>query len=130
VTASRGTTTPTILVVDDDDAARTMLVAAFQRQGFGVVAVATAEEALRELDIAATPALVVCDLGLPGMSGLDLAKRIRDGAALGSVRFVLLTGAADDYAGLGNVPTAVDRVVPKPVRLAALMATVRELLER
>ena len=69
-------TPPLILVIDDERAIRRFLRAALVEEGYDLVEASTAQEALC-LAAAKTPSLVVLDLGLPDMDGLDLLRRLR-----------------------------------------------------
>lgn len=67
---------PLILVVDDTPETRGLMRRVLERGRLRVIEAATGEEALRQID-AARPSLVVLDLRLPGMSGLDVARAVR-----------------------------------------------------
>ncbi|HEU4394137.1 MAG TPA: ATP-binding protein, partial [Planctomycetota bacterium] len=77
---SAGPTPPkTILLVEDDDSIRKLVFVSLRGAGHSVIATASAEQALRELDGHEGPVdLLVTDIGLPGMDGLALAGRVRD----------------------------------------------------
>src|SRR5712692_6231663 len=68
---------PAILVVDDDDSVRAFLSTLLSRRGYEVATAASGEEALTRLADSAPPALVLLDLVMPGMGGLDLLERIK-----------------------------------------------------
>ncbi len=108
-----------ILVVDDEPMIRSMLERMLGDASRSVTAVASGGEALRAFEAArargAPFQAVVTDLGMPGMSGLDLARRIKE-AEPGTL-VVLLTGSSDD----DDEPTPdVDLVLHKPGGLHAL----------
>ena len=69
-----------VLVIEDEQEVREMLSFSLSRSGFNVWEAASAEEALRRLD-GPLPSLVIIDWMLPGMNGVDLARRLRRGRA-------------------------------------------------
>ena len=78
---------PLVLVVDDTPETRSLMRRVLERGRFRVVEAASGEEAIRQLE-ATRPSLVVLDLRLPGMSGLDVARAVRahpDPAVAGTV---------------------------------------------
>jgi len=80
---------PLLLLVDDDAAFRTVMAAELSRSGYDVRTAASGEEALA-VCAQAEPQVVLLDLQLPGMSGLDVLKTLRERRAPGEV--VMLTG--------------------------------------
>lgn len=90
----------TLLIVDDDVPFRARLMRAFSDRGFDVAGAGSVDEALA-LARADTPELALVDLRLPGKSGLDLVKALKDLDATTSI--VVLTG-------YGSIATAVDSV--------------------
>jgi DNA-binding response OmpR family regulator len=106
----------TALIVDDDEKVRAMLVELLSRAGFSCVEAPDGEQALRvlsDLGDDRTPHLSVLDLALPGMSGAELAWKLR--GRLPGTPIVALSGHlaawdSDDLKDLG-----FDRVFPKPM---------------
>ena len=101
-----------VLLAEDDPAIAEPLARALGREGYEVVVQGTGQGAI---DAAPQADVVILDLGLPDMDGLDVARWIR-GQGL-STPVLVLTARADDY-------------VTKPFRLAELLARVRALLRR
>src|SRR6185436_6132342 len=83
-----GAAAPLVLVVEDSDAIRAAFTILLEESGYAVAAAATGAEALRLAERRA-PDLVLLDLGLPDMPGLDVARRIK--AATARVPIVALT---------------------------------------
>lgn len=117
----------TVLLCEDDAAISEPLSRALEREGYGVLKGADGEAAL---DIALTRdiALVILDLGLPGVDGLEVCRRIR--AAGRDVPVLMLTARADEVDFVVGLDAGADDYVSKPFRLAELLARVRALLRR
>lgn len=116
----------TVLVVDDE-LRITRLVHDYLRQaGFGVVEAADGPSALRaarEHDLA----LVVLDLGLPGMDGLDVMRRLR---AESTVPIIVVTARTDESDRIVGLELGADDYVVKPFSPKELVARVRAVLRR
>ena len=114
-----------VLLVEDDPAISEPLARALGREGYEVLASSTGREALANVEGAD---LVVLDLGLPDMDGLDVAREIRaDG---GRVPILILTARTDEVDMVVGLDAGADDYVTKPFRLAELLARVRALLRR
>jgi two-component system response regulator RegA len=112
-------TLPSILLVDDDEVLRERLAQAIRARGYEVRTAGSAEEALREV-ARESPEMAVLDLKMPGMSGLDLLKELRQQDP--STRVLMLTG-------YGSIATAVQAVregavgyLPKPADADEILA--------
>ena len=114
-----------VLLVEDDPAISEPLARALGREGYTVAAHGTGKGALA--DLAGTD-LVVLDLGLPDIDGLDVARQIRAGGS--SVPIMILTARTDEVDMVVGLDAGSDDYVTKPFRLAELLARVRALLRR
>lgn len=114
-----------ILVVDDIESIAELLAAGMESFGHTVLTARSGDEGLRILHEAEVD-LVICDLGMPGMSGGEVAVRLHTRrVSLGApkIPFVLLTGWTVEGAdALGEAQGVIDRVVQKPVDLMELLA--------
>jgi DNA-binding response OmpR family regulator len=122
-----GEVTPQLLVVEDDDGIALPLVRTLEREGYSVERVATGSAGL-ERAARGDVDLVVLDLGLPGMDGLEVARRLR--AEGHTVPILVLTARADEVDTVVGLDAGADDYVTKPFRLAELLARVRALLRR
>src|SRR3954453_5272478 len=114
-----------VLLAEDDPAIAEPLARALGREGYDVRVQGTGQGAI---DGAAAADLVVLDLGLPDMDGLDVARAIRN---LGlTVPVLILTARADEVDTVVGLDAGADDYVTKPFRLAELLARVRALLRR
>ena len=86
---------PTILVVDDEPAIRALVRAALSEHGYRVLEAADGAQALR-LALSERPDLVLLDVALPGMSGLEVSRRLREDSGTASTPILLLTGLAPE----------------------------------
>lgn len=114
-----------VLLAEDDPAIAEPLARALTREGYTVNVQGTGQGAI---DNASVADLVVLDLGLPDMDGLEVARAIR---AKGLTTPVLvLTARADEVDLVVGLDAGADDYVTKPFRLAELLARVRALLRR
>lgn len=114
-----------VLLVEDDPAIAEPLARALGREGYRVRPHGTGQGAIE--DIAGTD-LVVLDLGLPDMDGLDVARWIRKQGM--TTPILVLTARADEVDLVVGLDAGADDYVTKPFRLAELLARVRALLRR
>lgn len=117
---------PTILVVDDDAATRKMIDTALTASGFDVVSVATAAEALEEID-RSDPDVILLDLILPDGDGVDVCRRVREHS---DVSIIMVTAKRDLTDRLTGLDAGADDYVTKPLSMGELVARVKSLLRR
>jgi DNA-binding response OmpR family regulator len=116
----------TILLVDDEDSIQKLLTYPLEREGFRVVQARNGEEAL-EL-FAATPVdLVVLDLMLPKLDGLEVCRRLR---ALSPVPIIMLTARDDEVDKVIGLELGADDYITKPFSIREFRSRVRALLRR
>jgi PAS domain S-box-containing protein len=118
-----------LLVVDDDELNRDMLSRRLRRAGYDVVAVADGQACLDTL--AATPIdLVLLDIMMPGMSGLEVLARLRAQPATAKLPVILVTAKAASEHVVEGLEQGADDYVTKPIDLAVALARVRTQLAR
>src|SRR6478609_8766468 len=117
---------PLILVVDDEQSYRDALAIALQREGFLVDTASDGPEALARFD-AARPALVLLDVMLPKISGIDVCRELRTRSRVPIIMVTAKTAEIDAVVGL---EVGADDYVTKPFRLRELVARVRAALRR
>jgi DNA-binding response OmpR family regulator len=114
-----------LLLVEDDHRISEPLRAALVAEGFAVEAAETGEDALARIDDE-LPDLVLLDLTLPGIDGLEVCRRLRvDHPAL---PIVMLTARAEEVDVVVGLGTGADDYVTKPFRVAELVARIRARL--
>ena len=110
-----------ILVVDDDEALAEMIGIVLRNDGFEPVFCADGAQAL-DVFRSSKPDLVLLDLMLPGMDGIEVCRQIR---AESDVPIVMLTAKADTSDVVRGLESGADDYVPKPFKPAELVARVR-----
>jgi DNA-binding response OmpR family regulator len=116
-----------VLLAEDDQAISEPLARALRREGYDVEVCEDGPGALESAT--GTPVdLVVLDLGLPGMDGLEVCRRLRNEGS--GVPVLVLTARADEVDTVVGLDAGADDYVTKPFRLAELLARVRALLRR
>ena len=116
-----------VLLIEDDRAVREGVQLALRRQGHDVASAGTGEDGLEKLR-SFRPDVVVLDLMLPGMSGLDVCCRIR--AAENQVPIIMATARGDDVDIVVGLEAGADDYVVKPVQSRVLEARIRAVLRR
>jgi two-component system response regulator RegX3 len=117
---------PLVLVVDDEQSYRDALTVALQREGFLVETAADGAEAIARFD-AAKPALVLLDVMLPKISGIDVCREIRSRSR---VPIIMVTARNSEIDAVVGLEVGADDYVTKPFRLRELIARVRAHLRR
>ncbi len=117
---------PTILVVDDDAATRKMINTALRENGFDVVDVGTASEAVSAID-REDPEVVLLDLILPDGDGVDVCREVRE---YSEVSIIMVTAKRDLTDRLAGLDAGADDYVTKPLSMGELVARVKSLLRR
>jgi two-component system response regulator RegX3 len=117
---------PLVLVVDDEQSYRDALSVALQREGFLVVTAADGAEAIDRFDTA-HPALVLLDVMLPKVSGIDVCREIRSRSR---VPIIMVTARNSEIDAVVGLEIGADDYVSKPFRLRELIARVRAALRR
>src|SRR5262245_3538453 len=119
----------TILVVDDDGAVRDVLRFCLERAGYLVTAAANARAALGELDHF-LPDLVLLDLGLPDVGGLELLHAWRHAERTRGMPVVVLTGRTDERDRVTGLRSGADDYIGKPFSRDELLARIETVLRR
>lgn len=115
-----------VLVVDDEPAIRRTLRANLAARGYEVHTVETGEEALR-LAAIRMPRLIILDLMLPGLSGLEVCRSLR---AISPVPILVLSARGEEATKIEALDLGADDYLTKPFGMGELLARVRALLRR
>src|SRR3984885_10248715 len=114
-----------VLVVDAEPAIRRFLRTSLRAEGYDLVEAETGEAALAEIR-RRPPDLVVLDLGLPGISGLDVIRQLREAGS--AVPIIVLTVRADEAGKVKALDLGADDYVTKPFGMDELLARIRTAL--
>ncbi len=120
---------PSILIVEDEEALTLLLRYNLEAAGYDVESVARGDEAdlrLRE----AVPDLVILDWMLPGVSGIELCRRLRSRPETRQLPIVMLTARGEESERVRGLSTGADDYVVKPFSVPELLARVAALLRR
>jgi DNA-binding response OmpR family regulator len=118
-----------VLVVEDEPDIRRLVVLHLERDGFRCRAAATGSDALRDVK-AAIPDLIVLDLMLPGVDGLEVCRQLRRDASTASVPIIMLTAKSDEVDRIVGLEIGADDYVVKPFFPSEVVARVRAQLRR
>ena len=120
---------PRILVVEDEAALSLLLSYNLEAEGFVVERVERGDEAELRL-VESLPDLVILDWMLPGVSGLEICRRMRAREATRTLPVIMLTARGDESERVRGLTIGADDYVVKPFSVPELMARVRALLRR
>lgn len=116
---------PSILIVEDDPAIGAFVQTALEREGFRVELVKDGESAIQRVD-SFSPNLILLDLMLPGMGGLEVCQALRRSAQY--IPIIMLTAKDDDVDKIVGLEMGADDYITKPFKIRELLARVRALL--
>jgi len=118
-----------ILIVEDDENSRTLARDVLQATGYRTAEAGTAEEGLR-LAHASPPDLILMDIHLPGMSGLDAIRHLRSDPATRGIPVMAVTASAMTHDRPRIMAAGFDGYQTKPISVRGLLDAVRALLDR
>ena len=116
-----------VLVVEDEEDIAVPLMRTLQREGYDVNRVSAGAEAVSFV-VEEGPAVVILDLGLPDMDGIDVCRQMRSGGYSGGI--IMVTARAGELDRVVGLDVGADDYLAKPFGLAELLARVRALLRR
>jgi len=118
-----------VLIVEDDDNSRMLARDVLQSRGYRTVEAATAEEGLR-LAEAKRPSLVVMDIQLPGMNGMEALRHLRDNPATCAIPVIAVTASAMTHDRPRILAAGFDGYQTKPINVKEFLEAVRATLDR
>ena len=119
-----------IAVVEDDESIREMLRYYFQSVGYAVRAYESGEALFAGEEGQSLPALYILDIMLPGMDGLEILRRLREGRDTADVPVIMLTARTAEMDRVAGLENGADDYVVKPFGIMELQARVKALLRR
>ncbi len=119
----------TILIVEDEEDIRELLKYNLEKEGYQVISAATGEEALAAVS-RHRPALVLLDLMLPGLDGLEVCRRLRGEAESQQPSIIMLTAKGEEADIVTGLELGADDYMTKPFSPRVLLARLRAALRR
>lgn len=120
---------PKVLIVEDDVGIQTLLSYSLEQAGFATILVPSAESALAEIR-SELPALVLLDVMLPMMSGVELARHLRSEPRTRELPIIMVTAKAEEVDRIKGLDIGADDYVTKPFSPKELIARIRAVLRR
>jgi two-component system, OmpR family, phosphate regulon response regulator PhoB len=124
-----GADQPRVLVVEDEPAQREVLAYNLEAEGFKVATAENGDEALLLVDEDA-PDIIVLDWMLPGVSGIEVCRRVKSKAETRGIPIIMLSARSEEVDRVRGLETGADDYVIKPYSVVELMARVRSQLRR
>ncbi len=118
-----------ILIVEDEEAIRDMLGYALMKEGYECEEAVDAEQARNTLETE-RPNLILLDWMLPGMSGIDYARRLRNVPETRDIPIIMLTAKGEEADKVRGLETGADDYITKPFSTKELIARVKAVLRR
>lgn len=119
----------TILVVEDEEDLREIIIYNLEREGYQTVGVETGEQGL-ERARALKPDLLILDLMLPGMNGMDVCRHIRQNADTQAIPIIMISAKGEEADIVSGLELGADDYVAKPFSPRILLARVRSVFRR
>lgn len=120
---------PKVLLVEDEPAQREVLAYNLEAEGFDVARAENGDEALVLAEEVA-PDLILLDWMLPGVSGIEICRRLKARAEMRAVPIIMISARGDEVDRVRGLETGADDYVVKPYSVVELMARVRTQLRR
>lgn len=124
-----GADQPHVLVVEDEPAQREVLAYNLEAEGFDVAKAESGDDALMLVD-ETPPDVIILDWMLPGVSGIEICRRLKSNAETRKIPVIMLTARSEEADRVRGLETGADDYVIKPYSVIELMARVRTQLRR
>jgi two-component system alkaline phosphatase synthesis response regulator PhoP len=118
-----------LLVVEDDEDILQLLKYNLAKEGYQVSGVTSGEEALKLLK-SEVPDLILLDLMLPGVDGLEVCRHLKRNARTGQIPIIMLTAKGEEADIVTGLELGADDYIPKPFSPRVMVARVRAVLRR
>lgn len=118
-----------ILIIDDEEDIREILSYNLTKEGFRVLQAATGREGI-EMAVREQPDLVLLDVMMPEMDGIEVCQHLRENSKTKDVRICFLTARNEDYSQIAGLDAGADDYVAKPVKPKVLASRIKAILRR
>lgn len=118
-----------ILVVDDEEDIQELVKLNLEREGYGIITCGTGEQALK-IATSKLPSLIILDLMLPGIDGLDVCKKLKNDPKTEHIPIIMLTAKGEEADIVTGLELGADDYITKPFSGKVLVARVRTVLRR
>ena len=119
----------TILVIDDEEDIRELLCYNLKKEGYDVYSAENGEKGLTSM-LANKPDLIILDVMMPGMDGIEVCEAIRRTDGFQKTLICFLTARNEDYSQIAGLDAGADDYVAKPVKPKVLVSRINALLRR
>ncbi len=121
--------TPKILIVDDEADILDLLEYNLEKEGYKVMRATDGEEAIEKAQ-KKKPDLILLDIMMPQLDGIETCRRIRSLPGMDSVYIVFLTARSEEYSELAGFDAGADDYISKPIKPRILMRRIKAILRR
>jgi two-component system alkaline phosphatase synthesis response regulator PhoP len=118
-----------ILIVDDESDILDLLEYNLEKEGYEVIKAMDGEEAIKRAE-KEKPDLILLDIMMPKLDGIETCRRIREIPDLQQVYVVFLTARSEEYSELAGFEAGADDYIPKPIKPRVLMSRIRAIMRR
>ena len=122
-------TTATILVAEDDATQRALFADILRGAGYRVLEAGDGSDTVM-LARAERPDVILLDVTMPGMSGWNVVRELRDDYTMGALRIIVVTGLADTWDRDASIAAGADSHIAKPVDPRMLLSEIERVLQR
>jgi CheY-like chemotaxis protein len=119
----------TIIVAEDDPTQRQLYAELLSHAGYRVLEAADGAQTLT-LAHESRPDLVIVDVSMPGMSGWNVVRQLREDYSLGALRVIMVTGLVDTWDRDASIAAGADSHLTKPVSPELLLSEIKRVLGR
>jgi DNA-binding response OmpR family regulator len=117
-----------VFIIDDDPVMRRVLTRVLNVSGYQTTTAADGEGALAALTQSETPTLIICDLWLPDLCGVEVVRRLRADERFQRIPILMLTGEASEENRSLALESGADSYLTKPCSSTELLTSVRQLI--
>jgi two-component system alkaline phosphatase synthesis response regulator PhoP len=118
-----------ILIIDDEEDIRDILVYNLKKEGYQVYQASSGREGI-EMAISQKPDLVLLDVMMPEMDGIEVCQNLRENEKTRDIRICFLTARNEDYSQIAGLDAGADDYVAKPVKPKVLTSRIKAILRR